>query len=330
MIMAPITIFAHSDHAHPEGERLPEDLTSAWCPLQVIPGWGGGANSAVSSPAIGATHGGVVVDRDGSIYISSSRGVFVFSASGELLRSLEQPKFTNIHAMALREENGVEYIYAARNAQSEAIKFTTAGELVLRIGFPTESGVKGRFKPTAITVKPDGNILIADGYGTNQIFEFDAQGQYQSHFGGQDATDVEKFNTPHGITLDDRYVPARLLVADREKRRLVHFSLAGDFIAEVITGLRRPCAVSISAEGYVAVAELEGRVAVLDPNNALVGVLGNNPNQRQWARYKIPEAAWQPGVFTAPHGLSWDHAGNLYVQDWNAVGRVTKWVPLDR
>jgi hypothetical protein len=33
---------------------------------------------------------------------------------------------------------------------------------------------------------------------------------------------------------------------------------------------------------------------------------------------------WKAGVFTAPHGLCFDKAGNIYVQDWNATGRVTK------
>lgn len=32
----------------------------------------------------------------------------------------------------------------------------------------------------------------------------------------------------------------------------------------------------------------------------------------------------QLGIFTAPHGLSFDQAGNLYVEDWNKTGRITK------
>jgi hypothetical protein len=34
------------------------------------------------------------------------------------------------------------------------------------------------------------------------------------------------------------------------------------------------------------------------------------------------------GIFTAPHGLSFDKEGNLYVEDWNQTGRVTKLAKL--
>ena len=30
------------------------------------------------------------------------------------------------------------------------------------------------------------------------------------------------------------------------------------------------------------------------------------------------------GTFTAPHGLGFTENGDLYVQDWNQTGRVTK------
>ena len=31
-----------------------------------------------------------------------------------------------------------------------------------------------------------------------------------------------------------------------------------------------------------------------------------------------------PNIFLAPHGLSFDKDGNLFVQDWNFTGRFTK------
>ncbi len=256
--------------------------------------------------------------------MSSSRGIFVFNGSGELLRSIEHSAVSDIHGMTLVEENGTEYIYGARNKQAELLKLKTSGEVVLTIPFPAESGIEGRYIPTAVAVIPNGNILVADGYGTNFIYEFDSMGKYISHFGGKNVETKDKFKTPHGLTVDTRYEPARLLVSDREKRRLVHFSLNGEYIAEVITGLRRPCAVSIR-NGFVAIAELEGRVAILNQENALVGVLGDNPNKDQRANFKVAPEDWTEGIFTAPHGLSWDHEGNLYVQDWNQTGRISKW-----
>ena len=292
--------------------------------MVLVPGWGA-AEEGKLTPALAATHGGIVVGQDGTIYISANDGIYAFNPEGKLLRQFKE-NASGIHAMTIRTEGDVEYIYAARNNQSEVIKMQTDGTIVLRIPFPEASGIEGKFKPTAVAIKPDGNILVADGYGTNMIFEFDPTGAYLSSFGGPGMEDIDKFKTPHGITLDTRYEPARILIADREKRRLVHFDLNGEFIGEIFTGLRRPCAVSIH-DGKVAIAELQGRVTILDKNNHLLGVIGDNPDPKQWAKFKLPSTDWKPGIFTAPHGLSWDAEGNLYVQDWNIEGRVSKWVP---
>ena len=323
--LLPLTCCAHSVLQLPEETSAETSLDSDERPYCVVPGWAAGDNTA-PTPAVGTTHGGVVVDKDGLIYVSSSQGIYVFNDAGDLVNSLLGQSYANIHALVIAEESGEEFLYAARNNSAEAIKFKTSGAIVLRLKFPSDAGVTGAFRPTAVAVKPNGNILVADGYGTNMIYEFDREGSYLSHFGGRNETATHKFKTPHGLTLDTRYEPARLLVADREKRRLVHFTLEGEFIEEVITGLRRPCAVSISNQGLVAIAELEGRVALLDSDNKLMGVLGDNPNKADWANFKVPVEGWKEGIFTAPHGLSWDHQGNLYVQDWNQTGRVTKWV----
>lgn len=319
-----LTPFALSGHQHDlapgNSDKVHYSIDTDKTPYHVVSSWG-------NNPEIGPTHGGVVVGKAGAIYVSSSRGIFVFNASGELMRSIENPAVSDIHGMTLVEENGTEYIYGARNKSAELIKLKTNGEVVLTVPFPAESGIEGKYMPTAVVVKPNGNILVADGYGTNYIYEFNSEGKYLSHFGGKNMEAKDKFKTPHGLTIDTRYEPARLLVSDREKRRLVHFSLDGEYIAEVITGLRRPCAVSIH-KGFVAVAELEGRVAILNRDNELVGVLGDNPDKDQRANFKVAPKDWKEGIFTAPHGLSWDHSGNLYVQDWNQTGRISKWEHL--
>ncbi|MGL4400262.1 MAG: 6-bladed beta-propeller, partial [Luteolibacter sp.] len=71
---------------------------------------------------------------------------------------------------------------------------------------------------------------------------------------------------------------------------------------------------------------LKARVTILDKTGTPVAFLGDNPNKAQWANFKVPPQEQNLGIFTAPHGLSFDKAGNLYVQDWNVSGRVTKLV----
>ena len=115
----------------------------------------------------------------------------------------------------------------------------------------------------------------------------------------------------------------KLLVADRGKNRLVHLDLEGNWIGVHASNLRRPCAVSFSGD-TLAVAELESRVTVLDKTGTPIAFLGDNPNKAQWADFGVTPEDQRLGIFTAPHGLSFDKAGNLYVQDWNKTGRVTK------
>jgi hypothetical protein len=38
----------------------------------------------------------------------------------------------------------------------------------------------------------------------------------------------------------------------------------------------------------------------------------------------VPRELWKDGEFLAPHGLTFDQDGNLYIMDWLALGRVTK------
>ena len=134
-----------------------------------------------------------------------------------------------------------------------------------------------------------------------------------------------QFNTCHGLAIDNRFGAPRLLVSDRGNRRLVHMDLEGNFIGVYSKGLRLPCMVDIMGD-YCAVAELESRVTILDKDGVPVAFLGDNPNKKQWANFGVPPNEFVEGIFTAPHGLCFDKTGNIYVQDWNATGRVTKLV----
>ncbi|MFK8112255.1 MAG: 6-bladed beta-propeller [Rubripirellula sp.] len=294
--------------------------------FDTVPGWGLRPDG---NSALGPTHGGVVIDKAGNIYTSANAGVFIFSPDGKVIRTYEGPKYSNIHDMEIREEAGGEFIYAARNKDGEGIKFNAhSGEVVLNLPFPEESGLgKIKFSPTAITVAANGDIFLSNGYASNHIFRFDKSGKYLSHF-GEKGNGMKQFNTAHGMTLDTRYDPPRLLICDRNhqpKGRLLHYSLDGEFIEEVITGLGMPTSVSIQGN-FVSVPDLHGRVVILDKTNTIMAVLGHNPDPAKGKSFKVPQAEWIEGVFSGTHGSYWDEDGNLYVQDWNISGRIMKLV----
>lgn len=294
--------------------------------FDTVPGWGLGPEG---KSVIGPCHGSVVVDKEGNIYTSAHAGVFVFTPEGKVVRSFLGDKYSDIHDMKIREEADGEFIYGARNANAEGIKFNArTGEIVLKLPFPEESGLKlKQFKPTAITVAPNGDIFLADGYASDHIFKFDKRGRYLMHFGTK-GNGLKEFNTAHGMTLDTRYEPPRLLICDRNhepKGRLLHYNLNGEFIGEVVTGLGMPTSAAVQGD-HVSVPDLHGRLVILDKSNTIIAVLGHNADPTKRANYNVPLEQWIEGIFSGTHGSSWDKYGNLYVQDWNVSGRIMKLV----
>ena len=302
----------------------PVRMGSGLMTFDTVPGWG--LNSSGKS-VLGPTHGAVVIDRQGSIYTSANIGVFVFSPAGKVIRRFLGANYSNIHDMEIRREGDDEFIYAARNNNAEGIKFhSVSGDIVLKLPFPEESGLKLKtFNPTAITVAPNGDIILSNGYASNHIFKYDKTGKYLMHFGSK-GNGLKQFNTAHGMTLDTRYDPPRLLICDRNhkpKGRLLHYSLDGEFIAVVVTGLGMPTSVSVQGD-YVSVPDLHGRLVILDKSNTIISILGHNVNPRTRVNFNVPQKNWIEGVFSGTHGSYWDKDGNLYVQDWNVSGRIMK------
>ena len=294
--------------------------------FETVPGWGLGEDG---KSVIGPTHGGVAVDKAGNIYTSADIGVFVFSPDGKVIRRFVGDQYAKIHDIEIRQEGDAAFLYGARNAHKEGVKIhAETGDIVLKLPFPEASGLKlTAFSPTAITVAANGDIFLSDGYASNHIFKFDKTGKYLSHFGTK-GNELKQFNTAHGMTLDTRYEPNRLLVCDRNhtpKGRLLHYSLEGEFIGEVITGLGMPTSAAVQGD-YVSVPDLKGGVVILDKDYAIVAALGVNPDPAKGAMYNIPQDQWVEGAFSGTHGSNWDKDGNLYVQDWNVSGRIMKLV----
>lgn len=277
----------------------------------------------------GNTHGGVVVDRRGRIYVNTDggRAVMVLERDGSIVDAWGGELGGGLHGMCLAP--GGEELWLVHTGRHELLRATLEGRILFRRGWPEESGQYERaeqFRPTGVAAAPDGDVYVADGYGLGFIHQFKPDGTWVRCWGGG-GTEPGRFRTPHGIALDGRSGAPRLVVADRENGRLQWFTLEGELIEVVAAGLRRPCGAAVRGE-VLAVPDLSGRVTLLDRQHRLIAHLGEQPDEAKRANNGVPRADWLDGQFVAPHGLAWGANGDLYVLDWVSQGRFARLAPI--
>lgn len=290
--------------------------------------WTAGWGRLPDGKEIGNTHGCLVVDRSNRILANTDteQAVLIFDTAGKVVGAWGKDYRGGLHGMTARFEAGVEYLYLVHTGRHEALKTTLDGKVVWTLGWPEASGIyqnENEYRPTAIAVGPDGRVFVADGYGKSWLHLYDKDRSYVKSFGGP-GTEPGKLRTPHGLLLDTRGKEPLLLVCDRENHRLQWFTMDGEFVRMHDRDLRRPCNAVILEEGVLAIADLAGRVTLLDREHKLIAHLGDNPDEKKRAQNGIPRDQWQDGVFLSPHGICADRDGNLYVLDWNFLGRVSQ------
>ena len=125
----------------------------------------------------------------------------------------------------------------------------------------------------------------------------------------------KELNTAHGMTLDTRYSPPRLLICDRNHGRASTAALRPQRSVHRRgrIGLGMPTSAIVQGD-YVSVPDLHGRLVILDKSNTIIAVLGYNADPSKRMNYNTPQSEWVEGIFSGTHGSSWDKDGNLYVQ----------------
>lgn len=298
---------------------------------EVIPDWA----RLPAGRRFGNTHA-VVEDSQGRILIhhQGPESVCIFDPDGRFIKSWGSQWQAGAHGMQLRKEGSEEFLYLATTNQHLVVKTNLDGEVVFKLEYPRDAkdaagnpcyADGGRYNPTNIALAPNGDFYVADGYGSNFIHQYDIQGQYIRTFGGTGTGDGQ-LRCPHGIWCDTRADQPKLLVADRANERLVYFSLDGRHhmtIKPADNAFRHPCHFDQRGQELL-LPGLHGRVSILDADNVVVAVLGDNADARQRGRNDIPRDQRSDGIFVSPHGACFDRAGNIFVTEWLFDGRVTK------
>jgi hypothetical protein len=224
----------------------------------------------------------------------------------------------------------------------QVVQFDLTGAVTLRLDRPVHPAYGTKpYAPTSVVVDEarhggDGDIWVSDGYGASLVHRFSPGGQHMATIDGREGPGGH-FNCPHGIFIDRRRQEPELLVADRGNAVVRVYSLAGEWKRDIgRTFLNSPSAFAAWGERTI-VAELRARLAVLGPDESLVGYLGENgevcdqpgwPNSLDIEGRPVHPQSLSPGKFNSPHGLVTDGSGNVYVAEWLIGGRMIKLEPI--
>jgi hypothetical protein len=291
----------------------------------------------------------VAFDRAGNLYViheghkdkPDHPAIFVFDAEGRYIHSFGSEFQGGGHGLEVHEEDGEEFLYVtAYQHLKKFAKLTLAGQTVWVRHAPMESGIyaanedsqptgvwgRDRFMPTNIAFHPtSGDFYVADGYGAYVIHRYDRDANYRGTF-GEPGKDSGQFDLPHGVWIDTR--PGRepsVVVADRVNARLQWFSLEGQH-QQTLDGFLLPANVDTFSD-VMLVPDLRSRVTLLDPHNEVIAHLGDDA---QWREHVLKDGVrthpdqWPAGKFIHPHDACFDAAGNIFIAEWVATGRITK------
>ena len=281
----------------------------------------------------------VALDSAGLIYISNQGvgrkidTVFVFEPGGKFVRGFGKEFHGGCHGLDIRKESGGEFCYLANTSvkSPKIAKTTIKGEIVWVRDRPKAAAYadpKAPYLPTNTAFLPDGGFIVGDGYGSNYLLTYDAEGTLEKVSGGPGTT-PGKFRTPHGHWIDRRDPEKpELVVCDRSNARLQRFTLEGEPLGMSEPGVvLQPCNIDTRKE-VMLVPDLASRVTLLGAKGEVLAQLADDAEWRKKVdangrRLRSQPKEWLPGKFVHPHDAAFDAAGNIYVSEWVVGGRVS-------
>lgn len=290
--------------------------------FRVVPGW--------ERLPPGYRHGdvaGVAVDSQDRVFVLTRRKArcLVYEPDGTFLRSFGEDVLTErAHGLTI---DGEDFVYTVDDGDHTVRKWDPDGTLLMTLGtpgVPSDTGYDGTSsasiarvgppfnRPTNAAIAPNGDIYVADGYGNARIHRFTADGELLAAW-GEPGRRPGQFVVPHGIWIAD----GRVFVADRENDRIQVFSMEGELL-ELWDHVQRPTAIYVDRRGQMYVSSLWWRGGEDDlggmsrrydlPGGVYVLDLAGNV-LLHWS--SADRCA--PGAFVAPHCITADSRGAVYV-----------------
>ena len=266
------------------------------------------------------------------------------------------------HGLTLMDEGGEDMLYISESGwvrdrsngrdmirqNGFVSKNTIDGKQIFTIGHPMTCGAYTpdmKFQPTETAVAPNGDIYVADGYGSDYVLQYDEHGKFIRKFGGHDNADKNyNLSSAHGIAVDNRD-PAgpRLIVTSRSAREFKYFTMDGKWIKTVPLANLQICRPVIHGKnvyagvcwshdfGKVDVPKpwlyQSGFTMVMDEHDRVVSCPGGQ--QPVYEGGKLQTVAQDARrTFYHGHDVCLDEDDSIYVCQWN--GERTPPVKLTR
>lgn len=280
----------------------------------------------------------MVQASDGRLFMITNHkqnNVLIYNKSGALLGSWTLG-FSGGHGLTIhREASGAEFLYAT-DTTGRVVKATLDGKVVLDLPNPTKTGIykpTEPYNPTETAIGPNGDIYVADGYGSQFVLRFDKEGKFISKFGGKSTqpTNPGKFMQAHGIALDTRGEKPLIVCTERIRNEFNWFTLEGEHVRgvylpgayvsrPVIHGKHLFSGVCFGAKpNDYRMWQGQGFVTILDDTGKVVSNPGGRAPEYDNGQLKV--MLQDKHVFNNCHDVCVDDAGDLYVCQW-ASGNV--------
>lgn len=255
--------------------------------------------------------------------------IIIYDTSGKLLTTWGHD-FPGGHGLTLFDEGGDEVLFICDPETGRVVKATLEGLVIMELPHPKNISVydpSQSYKPTETAIAPNGDIYVADGYGSQFILQFSSKGEFIRKFGGPGDAD-ENFSTAHGVCIDARDTKnITLLCTSRAHNSFKRFTLDGKYLSTIFLPGAFVCRPVID-EGNIYAGVCWSRLRYLNqtPNSGFVTILDknekvvSNPGGTQ-PSYKdgvLQLMVQDKPIFHHCHDVCVDRDKNLYVCQWNA------------
>ncbi|KGA16522.1 hypothetical protein GM51_12335 [freshwater metagenome] len=289
------------------------------------------------NPKDGWMHSGIGILSDGHIVFESpgGRAFIVLNPEDETFVKVDVNAAV-LHGITVVPNSSDDSFWICDpggTSAAQVLLVNRKGEVLRTISRPnTKDGDAITWKPTTLAIVEEegpykGDIWIGDGYGESLVHRIKPDGRSET-FDGSSTSLV--FNCPHGIFIDTRGPQSFVVIADRRNKRIVFFTLSGEYVKSVSSesmigpssfAIRNDLLIVTDLYGAMLSVDLADNVEILIPS--IKPERGEGwPNQIKNGETLAPDVI--DGAVNSPHGVAVNLSGTVFFTEWYFGGRVVR------